>query len=146
MGNRIREWRERRQMTIEELADAAGLSAGYLSRMENGKRNVSLKNLAKIARPLAVADSDLIDAAPGPSPRKLQLTDAQGSLAFAAVDEAFLRAGFSSDIAAKIAGAIQLALSALPTVPQGMTPEGVIRRIVRWELDQVLPQEPKEHP
>ena len=60
MGNRIREVREARGWTLEDLAHEAGLSASYLSRMENSKRNVSLKNLAKCAAALGVAQADLV--------------------------------------------------------------------------------------
>lgn len=62
MGNRIREWRDARGLTLEALADAAGVSPGYLSRMETGGRNVSLKNLAKLAAALGVSERDLVGA------------------------------------------------------------------------------------
>lgn len=61
MGNRIREWRDKRDMTLEDLADAAGLSASYVSRMETSKRNVSLKNLAKLAKALVVTEAELVE-------------------------------------------------------------------------------------
>lgn len=59
--NRITEWRVRRDMTLETLAERAGISTTYLWRMENGERNVSLKNLTKIAEALDINKSDLID-------------------------------------------------------------------------------------
>lgn len=58
--NRIAEWREARGLSQEDLAAAAGLSPGYLSRMERGERNVSLKNLAKISEALKVPARDLV--------------------------------------------------------------------------------------
>ena len=58
--NRIREWREKRNLTVEALAEAAGISPGYLSRMERGERNVSLKNLARLAGALNIHDRDLV--------------------------------------------------------------------------------------
>lgn len=61
--NRIAEWREARGNSQEGLAEAAGISPGYLSRMERGERNVSLKNLAKIARALNVEERDLVPIA-----------------------------------------------------------------------------------
>jgi len=60
--NRIKELREKRRMTIESLADAAGLSVSYASRIENGKRNLSVKNLAAIADALGVAQSEILAA------------------------------------------------------------------------------------
>ncbi|MRI57355.1 LexA family transcriptional regulator [Methylobacterium sp. DB1607] len=62
--NRIAEWREARGLSQEDLADAAGISSGYLSRMERGERNVSLKNLAKIAQALRVPERDLVTDTP----------------------------------------------------------------------------------
>lgn len=59
--NRIAEWRARRELTLEELAYRAGISATYLWRMENGERNVSLKNLKKIADALEISQGDLVD-------------------------------------------------------------------------------------
>lgn len=58
--NRIAEWREAKGLSQEDLAAAAGLSPGYLSRMERGERNVSLKNLAKISGALKVPARDLV--------------------------------------------------------------------------------------
>lgn len=58
--NRIAEWRELRGLSQEDLAAAAGMSPGYLSRMERGERNVSLKNLAKISEALGIPARDLV--------------------------------------------------------------------------------------
>ena len=58
--NRIREWRERRELSQDELAEKSGLSTGYLSRMERGERNVSLKNLAKLSQALGVPERELV--------------------------------------------------------------------------------------
>ncbi len=59
--NRIREWRDRRGMTLEQLAEQAGISVSYLSRMESGDRNVSLKNVGKLTGPLRVRARDLVE-------------------------------------------------------------------------------------
>ncbi len=76
MENRIREWREARGRSLEDVAFAAGVSASYLSKMERAKRNVSLKSLRRIAAALGVRESDLVadvtpktSAAPTPSIR-----------------------------------------------------------------------------
>ena len=66
MANRIREWRERRGKSLDDLADAIGISTGYLSRLETGGRNVSLKYLPRIAAELAVKESDLVTNADDP--------------------------------------------------------------------------------
>lgn len=57
---RITEFREAKGMTVEVLAAKVGLSHTYISRMANGKRNASLKQLEKIARVLECTVADLI--------------------------------------------------------------------------------------
>ena len=49
----VRAWREHRGMTLQALADAAGMSKPYLSQIEGGKRDgtaATLKKLAKVLR------------------------------------------------------------------------------------------------
>ena len=43
--NRLRELRDERDLTIEQVAEATGLSVSYVSRLESGLRNLSVKNL-----------------------------------------------------------------------------------------------------
>lgn len=52
MPNRIRELRNSQNMTLEELADLAGISPGFLSRIETDKRGLGLEDAVKIARAL----------------------------------------------------------------------------------------------
>lgn len=59
-ANRIRELREERDMTIEDVAEATGLSVSYVSRLENGARNLSLKNMNLFAHAFQVNPEDLI--------------------------------------------------------------------------------------
>ena len=59
--NRIRHWRDVRNLTLEQLAEQAGMSTSYLQRMESGSRNVSLKNLAKLSQALGVTPRDLVE-------------------------------------------------------------------------------------
>jgi transcriptional regulator with XRE-family HTH domain len=54
-GDRIREIRERRGMNQDQLADAANISKGFLSDVENNKRNISSENLLKIANVLGAS-------------------------------------------------------------------------------------------
>lgn len=37
--NKIRKYREKKGMKLQELADRAGISAGYLSHLERGERD-----------------------------------------------------------------------------------------------------------
>jgi transcriptional regulator with XRE-family HTH domain len=54
-GDRIRAIREKRGLTQDQLADKAKISTGFLSDVENGKRNVSSENLLKIANALGAS-------------------------------------------------------------------------------------------
>jgi transcriptional regulator with XRE-family HTH domain len=55
VGERIRSRRQELGWTQEQLAQKAGLSKGFLSDLENGKRSVSAENLLDIARVLGVS-------------------------------------------------------------------------------------------
>lgn len=55
VGDRIREIREKRNMTQEQLAKAARISKGFLSDVENNKRNVSSETLLRIANCLGAS-------------------------------------------------------------------------------------------
>jgi len=63
-GERLRELRHVKLMTIEQVAEIAGLHPNYLSSVERGERNVSLFNLWRIASGLGLATSDLMDGLP----------------------------------------------------------------------------------
>jgi len=58
--NKIKVWRDFRGMTARALADAAGLSAPYVSQIESGAREGSLDALRKIAEALKVTIDELI--------------------------------------------------------------------------------------
>lgn len=60
MGLRIKELREAKGLTQEQLADRIGTNAGYLSRMETGKRQTNTKWLGRIAFELGCTVSDLV--------------------------------------------------------------------------------------
>ena len=52
VGDRIREIREGRKLTQDQLAEKTSISKGFLSDVENGKRNVSSEYLLRIANAL----------------------------------------------------------------------------------------------
>jgi transcriptional regulator with XRE-family HTH domain len=60
LGRRIRSIRQRKQWTLEILAERAGMHVTYLSSIERGHRNPTLNVLASLARGLAVSLSDLL--------------------------------------------------------------------------------------
>ena len=59
-GSRVREIRERKDISQERLGELAGLHRTYVSSLERGKRNVSLVNIEKIANALGVTMADLV--------------------------------------------------------------------------------------
>src|SRR5690349_6475715 len=54
-GDRIREIRERRKLTQDQLADNAGISKGFLSDVENNKRNISSQAILRLANVLGAS-------------------------------------------------------------------------------------------
>lgn len=63
VGATVRAFRQRSGLTIEGLADAAGLHPTYLSDIERGKANPSLAKLGALAVVFDVRVSALIAAA-----------------------------------------------------------------------------------
>jgi len=57
----VRELRSEKGISQEELAALTELDRTYISGIERGKRNLSLKNILKIASALNVTASQLLD-------------------------------------------------------------------------------------
>lgn len=55
MGYKIREVREAKNISQEELSQKSGVSRSIISALENGKTNTTSKTLANIARALGVS-------------------------------------------------------------------------------------------
>lgn len=60
-GQRIREWRLRRELSQAEVARRAGITQASLSNYENGKRDMPLSTLLGVAAALNVSIGDLLD-------------------------------------------------------------------------------------
>lgn len=63
LGRVVRQHRTEQDMTLEHLADLAGMNVTYLSDIERGKGNPSVFKLSGIATALDVRVSDLLRAA-----------------------------------------------------------------------------------
>ena len=61
LGRNVREHRTRRGMSQEELAHEAGMKRTYLSDLERGTRNPTVRALGRLAGALGVAPADLLD-------------------------------------------------------------------------------------
>jgi transcriptional regulator with XRE-family HTH domain len=59
----VRQLRRRALMTQAELAEAAGIAAGTLSRIETNHRAPRLSSIRKLAEALGVTPTELIDQA-----------------------------------------------------------------------------------
>jgi transcriptional regulator with XRE-family HTH domain len=57
---RVREWRDRRGLTQEQLAEKAGISRGYLARLETARQDPKLSTLEKLAKALKVDVAKLL--------------------------------------------------------------------------------------
>lgn len=60
MGYKIKEMREKKNMTQEELSDRSGVSRATISSLENGSsRSTTTKTLMRIARALGIPVEEL---------------------------------------------------------------------------------------
>ncbi len=57
-GRRLRQFRTQQNLTQEALAKKIGLHPNYISDVENGRRNISLRLVAKLASGLGVNIKD----------------------------------------------------------------------------------------
>ncbi|NLE97150.1 MAG: helix-turn-helix transcriptional regulator [Propionibacterium sp.] len=71
VGPRLRQARQDKGWTLEELAAGAGLSASTLSRLESGKRQATLELLLPLTRLLGIRIDDLLPSEV-PDPRVRQ--------------------------------------------------------------------------
>lgn len=58
-GNRVRELRAKANLSQEKLGFETGLDRTYISGIERGRRNPSLKNINKISKVFRVSLSEL---------------------------------------------------------------------------------------
>ena len=60
-GYRVKEIRLKQNISQEELAFRCGLSKNYISDVERGKRNISLRSIEKIADGFAINIKELFE-------------------------------------------------------------------------------------
>jgi len=54
IGHAVRICRSAKKLSLDELADGAGLSQSYLSMIESGKREPTISSIEKICKALAI--------------------------------------------------------------------------------------------
>ncbi len=69
VGPRLKQLRQRRDITLSELAEETGISTSTLSRLEAGLRRPTLEQLLPLARAHGVTLDELVDAPPTGAPR-----------------------------------------------------------------------------
>lgn len=69
VGPRLRQLRQRRDITLSDLAGETGISTSTLSRLEAGVRRPTLEQLLPLARAYGVTLDELVDAPPTGDPR-----------------------------------------------------------------------------
>ena len=69
VGPRLKHLRQRRDITLSDLAEETGISTSTLSRLEAGLRRPTLEQLLPLARAYGVTLDELVDAPPTGDPR-----------------------------------------------------------------------------
>ena len=69
VGPRLKQLRQRRNITLADLAEETGISISTLSRLEAGLRRPTLEQLLPLARAHGVTLDELVDAPPTGDPR-----------------------------------------------------------------------------
>jgi len=69
VGPRLRELRQRREITLAQLSESTGISVSTLSRLESGQRKPTLELLLPLARAHGVPLDELVGAPPPDDPR-----------------------------------------------------------------------------
>ena len=69
VGPRLKQLRQRRGVTLAELAEETGISTSTLSRLEAGLRRPTLEQLLPLARAHGATLDELVDAPPTGNPR-----------------------------------------------------------------------------
>ena len=69
VGPRLKQLRQRRDITLTDLAEETGISTSTLSRLEAGLRRPTLEQLLPLARAYGVTLDELVDAPPTGDPR-----------------------------------------------------------------------------
>ena len=59
-GQRVQELRKKRNLSQEQLADMAGVHRTYIGMVERAEKNITLRNIKKIAKALDVNIKELL--------------------------------------------------------------------------------------
>ncbi len=62
LGRRVRQERKRANLTLEQLADLAGISTSFMGYIERGERTPGLQTVNKLAKALGMSFAELFVA------------------------------------------------------------------------------------
>jgi transcriptional regulator with XRE-family HTH domain len=124
-----------------EFARLTGLKESTVRAYLQGTRSPPLEVCQRIGQALGVSGEWIFYGRGSKEGGRVSMAAmaTPSDLVFAAVEEAFLLAGFPPQTAQGIAGEIQLALDAHVRAPPGMSSQDVVRRLVRMQLLDLLP-------
>ena len=60
IGKKLKKVREGQELTQEDLAEKAGISANYYAKVERDEINVTVNTLRKIVKALGIKSSDIM--------------------------------------------------------------------------------------
>jgi transcriptional regulator with XRE-family HTH domain len=78
IGARLRRRRRAKRMTLREVADATGLSEGFISQLERGVHSGSVATLQKITGVLGLSVGDLFEESWSAEPSVHRFSESQG--------------------------------------------------------------------
>jgi transcriptional regulator with XRE-family HTH domain len=78
VGDRLRRRRKALGLTLKAVADESGLTQGFLSQIERGQANASVRALQSICQVLRLNVGDLFDDAAGTAHRVMRFRDTRG--------------------------------------------------------------------
>lgn len=140
----IRALRSGRNWTQADLAKriGGGITNQSVSGWERGIAKPSRENIFELSRIFGVPVERFQTERESDKTSPAQLVQeiapsGSASLVFVAIEETLLATGVSEPAAAEIAGVVELALENL-RVPHGMTPQAALRRIIGWEVPEIL--------
>ena len=140
--DRIRTLRSSRNWTQADLARqiGGGITNQSVSGWERGISKPSRENIFELSRIFGVPVEGF-QTEGGKAERSAPVQEpalpGSASLVHVAIEETLLAAGISEPAAAEIAEVVELALENL-RVPQGMTPQAALKRIIGWEVPDIL--------
>ena len=60
IGTKLKRFRKEKSMKLQQLADESGISAGYISKIERGEVNPSVKNIQRLCFALNITANELM--------------------------------------------------------------------------------------